>query len=190
MKSEDRRIGRRTPGIFLVAACAVLLSSAPICAETDLSGRWEFQPPQSDNVHDKIVASLGSASSQGDIRKDSPRLWIRSWLLRQADQPGPLVLTIEQSAKEFKSGLGDEIRTYYFGRESSRQGPGGVLRKATVHWVGERLLVDEKAAKGSGHVLEVYERQADGSLLVTWRLEHDALLQPLALKLVFRKASP
>ncbi len=190
MKNQGRRLGGRTLAVLIVASSAVWLSSVPVRAETDLSGRWEFQPPQSDNVHDKIVASLGSASSQGDIRKDSPRLWIRSWLLRQADQPGPLVLTIEQNAKEFKSGLGDEIRTYYFGRESSRQGPGGVLRKATVSWVGERLLVDEKAAKGSGHVVEVYQRQADGSLLVTWRLEHDALIQPLELKLVFRKASP
>ncbi len=190
MKSEHRRPGRRVLGALLVASSVVLASPPSLRAEPDLSGRWEFQPPQSDNVHDKIVASLGSASSQGDIRKDSPRLWIRSWLLRQADQPGALVLTIEQSAKEFKSGLGDEIRTYYFGRESSRQGPGGVLRKATVHWVGERLLVEEKAAKGSGHIVEVYQRQPDGSLLVTWRLEHDSLLQPLELKLVFRKATP
>ncbi len=175
----------------LVVPFAFCAAALPALAAPDLSGRWDFVRQRSDDVREKIVASLGSEYSKGDIREDAPRVWILEWLLRQAEQPAAHLLTIEQSATELKAFLGDEVRTYYFGRETTRQGPRGGLRKASLRWEGERLIVEEKAVKGSGHIVEVYELQAGGrSLLVTWRLEHKSLLQPLELRLAFEKAAP
>jgi hypothetical protein len=100
------------------------------------------------------------------------------------------VLTIEQSATEFHTGLGDEVRLYFFNRESTRQGPGGVLRRASVRWQGEQLVVEEKAEKGSGHIVETYSLLPGAkALAVSYRLEHKSLPQPLELKLVFEKTA-
>lgn len=190
MSNLSRRVRRRGLAAIAVTGVALVLLPALVLATPDLAGSWQFVPERSDDVRAKIVASLGSGHSQGDIREDSPRVWIRAWLLQQADAPVAQGLTIEQNANEFKSGLGDEVRTYYFGREATRQGPGGGLRKATVRWDGERLVVEERAVKGSGHIVETYELQPDGhGLLVVWRLEHKAMSQPLELRLAFEKAA-
>ncbi len=179
----------------LVLTCAALVSAtaiAPAFAAPDLSGTWTLVPKASSDVREQIVASLGSDYTKGDVREDSPRVWIRNYLMNLADKPAEAwVLTIEQSPAEFKTGVGDDVRIYYFGRESKRQGPGGGIRKATVRLEGERVVVDEKAEKGSGHIVESYELQPDGrSLKVTWRLEHKAMRQPLELTLAFQKTAP
>ncbi len=185
-----RRPGRPVRRGGLACLLAVCATALPALAAPDLSGRWDFVRQRSDDVREKIIASLGSEYSKGDIREDAPRVWIRDWLLRQAEEPAARVLTIEQSPTEFKSFLGDEVRNYYFGRETTRQGPGGGMRKASVRWEGERLVVEEKAAKGSGHIVEIYELQGDGrTLLVRWRLEHKSMRQPLELKLAFERAA-
>lgn len=176
----------------VVVACAALVSAAaaPAVAAPALSGTWTLVPKASSDVREQIVASLGSNYTSGDIREDSPRVWIRNYLMAQAEKPAEAwVLTIEQTAAEFKTGVGDDVRIYYFGRESKRQGPGGGMRKATVRVEGERIVVDEKAEKGSGHIVETYELQPDGRLKVTWRLEHKSMRQPLELTLAFQKAA-
>lgn len=173
----------------LLAGVAALLA-VPALAASDLNGRWEFVARHSDDVREKIVDSLGTGYSQGDIKEDSPRVWIHDWLMRQAEQPTPVVLTIEESPTEFRSFLGDETRIYYFGREATREGPLGGLRKATVRRDGERVVVEEKAAKGSGRIVETYHLQPDRTLLVTWHLEHKAMRKPLDLRLAFRRAAP
>jgi hypothetical protein len=169
----------------------VLLAATPAAAAPpDFSGTWTFVQQKSDDVGAKLRESLGPAYTSGDIKKDEPRVWIRQWFLDQAQKPETRVLTIEQSATEFHTGLGDEVRLYYFNRESTRQGPGGVLRRATVRWQGEQLVVEEKAEKGSGHIVEIYSLLPGGkALAVAYRLEHKALPQPLELKLVFEKTA-
>jgi hypothetical protein len=179
----------------LVLACAAALCAAvaaPAVAAPDLSGTWTLVPKASSDVREQIAASLGSGYTQGDVKKDSPRVWIRDYLIAQSEKPAEAwVLTIEQSASEFKTGVGDEVRIYYFGRATTRQGPGGGLRKATVRWEGERAVVEERAEKGSGHIVETYELAPDGrNLKVIWRLEHKSMRQPLELTLAFQKTAP
>ena len=167
------------------------LVASAAAATPDLSGSWTFVPKRSDDVRAKIVDAAGIAYTQGDIKKDAPRAWIREWLIAQAAQPDAHILTVEQSPAEFKTGMGDEVHNYYFGRDTTRQGPGGGLRKATVRWQGEQIVVQERAEKGSGRIDEVYTLLPDGrTLVVAWRLEHKSLRQPLELKLVFEKTAP
>ena len=175
----------------MACAAALVVVPSPALAAPNLSGTWTLVQQRSDDVREKIVASLGLGYAQDDVRPDAPRLWVPDWLLAQAENPGAPTLTIEQAATQLKTGTGDDVRIYYFGRETTRQGPGGVLCKASVRWNGNRVIVEEKAEKGSGHVVEVYELQPDGrSLLVTWRLEHKTMRQPLELRLAFQKAAP
>lgn len=167
-------------------------SVAPALAgPTDLSGSWTLVQQRSDDVRDRIVASLGPGWATAEVRGDAPRLWIREWLLDQAERPQARVLTIELDPAEFRVAIGDELRVYHFGREASRGGPGGALLKATVRRDGERVVVEEKAVKGSGRVVETYELQPDGrSLSATWRVSHKGMREPLELKLGFRRTEP
>jgi hypothetical protein len=176
---------------FTSVALWLAAGSAAVAAP-NLSGTWTLVPKASSDVREQIEASLGSGYTQGDVREDSPRVWIRNYLLAQAEKPAEAwVLTIEQSASEFKTGVGDEVRIYYFGRTTTRQGPGGGLRKATVRWEGERAVVEERAEKGSGQIVETYELAPDGrNLKVVWRLEHKSMRQPLELTLAFQKTAP
>ena len=186
MSRRAGAVGRTSLSALAVLAGAAALLAAP----PDIDGRWEFVQQHSDDVREKIVDSLGTGYSQGDIKEDSPRVFIHDWLMRQAERPTPVVLTIEQAPTEFRSFLGDETRIYYFGRETTREGPLGGLRKATVRREGDRVVVEEKAAKGSGRVVEVYELRPDHTLLVTWHLEHKAMRKPLDLRLSFRRVAP
>ncbi len=190
----SRRSGQVARTAFSVvgflAGAAGFLAAQPAPARSDLSGRWVLVTQHSDDVREKIVDSLGTGYSQGDIKADSPRVFIHDWLMRQAEQPSAMVLTVEQGPTEFRSFLGEETRIYYFGREATRQGPLGGLRKATVRREGDRVVVEEKAGKGSGRIVEVYEPRPDGTLLVSWHLEHKAMRKPLDLRLSFRRAAP
>jgi hypothetical protein len=174
----------------LAAALALLGPAALLAADTrpDFNGTWTFVQKRSDDLREKIEQAVGPAATSGDIKKDSPRVWIRAWLLGVTEKPDAGVLTIELTPTEFHSGTGDDIRHYYFNRESTRQGEGGGLRKASVQWRGDQLVVEERAEKGSGLVREVYTLELGGkTLVVDWSLEHKSLKQPLALKLVFQK---
>jgi hypothetical protein len=174
----------------LAAAIALLAPAVLFAADgkPDFGGTWTFVQKRSDDLREKIEQAVGPAATSGDIKKDSPRIWIRSWLLGVTERPDAGVLTIEQTPTEFHSGTGDDIRHYYFARESTRQGEGGMLRKASVKWQGEQIVVEERAEKGSGLVREVYTLEPGGrTLVVDWSLEHKSLRQPLVLKLVFQK---
>lgn len=173
----------------LVAAIALAAPAAPAAgAHPDFNGTWTFVQKRSDDLREKIDMAVGPASTSGDIKKDSARVWIRSWLMGVTEKPDAGVLTIEQTPAEFHSGTGDDIRIYAFDRPRTRQGEGGGLRKATARWEGDQVVVEERAEKGSGYVREVYTLEPGGkSLVVDWSLEHKSLRHPLVLKMVFEK---
>ncbi|MFN8092786.1 MAG: hypothetical protein U0599_11285 [Vicinamibacteria bacterium] len=171
-----------------VAACCAGAAVPAAAARPDLSGTWTFVQKRSDDLREKIDAAVGPASTKGDIKKDSPRVWIRSWLMNVTEKPDAGILTIEQTATEFRSGTGDDVRLYSFGRPRTRQADGGVLCRATVRWEGDQVVVEERAEKGSGFVREAYTLEPGGrSIVVDWTLEHKSLRHPLVLKLVFQK---
>ena len=177
---------------LLPTALALAALVAPVAAAPpDLSGSWVLVPQRSDDVRDGLVGSLGPDYAKAELRGDVPLLWVRGWQLEQAEKPRQRVLTIEQDAAEFRVGIGDDLRIYDFGREAARTGPGGGLLKATVRRDGVRVIVEEKAVKGSGHVVETYELLPDGrGLLATWRLSHKGMREPLQLRLAFQRALP
>jgi len=116
-------------------------------------------------------------------------VWIRSWQEGITEDPQARILTIEHTATEFKSGIGDEVSVYYFGREATSRGPGGGNLKVTVVWKGDQIVTEEREAKGKGRITAVYTLQPGGrSLLVDWRLEHDSMRQPLEVHLAFDRA--
>jgi hypothetical protein len=180
--------------VATVLAVTILVPAALVSGSDtgpDFGGTWHFVPQRSDSVREKVLASVGPDATSGDIRKDAPRLWIRTWLLGLLDKPDAGVLTIEVSPEEFRTGTGEDLRVYYFGRESTRQGEGGPLRKATVRREGGLVVVEERAEKGGGRIREVYSLGPGGrSLLLEWHLEHKALRQPLDLRLAFDKQAP
>jgi hypothetical protein len=179
------------PRLAAVAAATALLAPSALRAadgKPDFNGTWTFVQKRSDDLREKIEQSVGPAATSGDIKKDSARVWIRSWLMGVTEKPDAGVLTIEQTPTEFRSGTGDDVRHYYFNRESTRQGEGGMLRKASAKWQGDQIVVEEKAEKGSGLVREVYTLEPGGkAVVVDWSLEHKTLKQPLVLKLVFQR---
>jgi hypothetical protein len=181
----------RFPATRAIATLGLLALAAAAAAAPDLSGSWSFVQKRSDDVRERIIAAAGIGYTQGDVRKGAPRAWIRDWLMAQAAQPDARILTVEQSAADFKTGIADDVHIYYFGRETKRQGPEGSLRTASVRWQGEQVVVQERADKGSGRIDEVYTLQPDGrTLVVAWRLEHKSLQHPIELKLVFEKTAP
>jgi hypothetical protein len=180
---------RRVAGTVLAL---LLASAAPaLAAEANLSGTWTFVAKRSDDIRGKIVDSAGLDSTEKGPRKGGPREWIRPWLLAQAALPERPVLTIEHGASEFETAVGDDVRLYYFARESVRQEEGGVRRRASVRRQAGQVIVEERAEKGPGQITEIYALQPDGrTLFVVWRLEHKDLRGPLDLRLVFEKSPP
>jgi hypothetical protein len=172
----------------LAVALAILLPAVVAAADghPDLSGTWTFIQKKSDNLPQKIASAVGPDYTVGSKKSEQARVWIRSWLQGVTEDPEKRVLTIEQTATVFKSGMGDEVNIYYFGREATSMGPGGGSNKVTVAWQGDQLVTDEKAAKDKGRITATYTLQAGGqSLQVDWRLEHASLKQPLEVRLVF-----
>lgn len=185
------RTGRPQRPCFLALALAFLLPAALPAqdAKPDFSGRYAFVPKRSDDLKEAIERSVGSAHTVGSKKSEQVRVWIHGWLEGIVTDPAASVLTIEHTATEFKSGLGDEVNIYYFGREATSMGPGGGSNKVTVTWKGEQIVTDERqTAKGKGRITAVYTLLPDGkTLLVAWRLEHDSLPQPLEVRLAFEK---
>jgi hypothetical protein len=167
-----------------------LVTPAVAQSQPDFSGTWVFVRQKSDNVQQKVAAVVGPSYTVGDKKSEQARVWIRTWLQGFAEDPGKQVLTIEQTAKDFKSGLGDEVNVYYFGREATSMGPGGGSNKVTVAWQGEQLVTEEKQAKGKGRIRAVYTLLAGGkSLQVDWHLEHGSFEGPLDVRLAFERAA-
>jgi len=151
----------------------------------DFSGVYEFNPERSDNVRQLVEESVGPAATQGDVKKDLIRVWIRHWLMGVIEDPGSRYLTIEQSDRDFKSGLGDEIANYYFGREASSSGPGREPLKVTVSWKGSQIVTEEKSEDG-GRLMALYTLlPGDETLIVAFILEHKSLRKPLEVRMFF-----
>ena len=175
----------------LAVALAILLPTVVVAADQkpDFTGTWTFVQQKSDDLPAKIAAAVGPDYTVGNKKSEQVRVWIRSWLEGLPEDPRKRVLTIEQTTTEFKSGIGDEVNIYYFGREATSQGPGGGNLKVTVAWQGDQIVTEEKQAKGKGRISAVYTLQPGGrSLLVDWHLEHDSMKQPLEVRLAFDRA--
>jgi hypothetical protein len=154
-------------------------------AKPDFSGVWVFNPERSDDLRALVEEAVGPEKTSGDIKDDILRVWIRQWLLGVLDDPDSAYLVIEQTEEAFKPGLGDEVSSFYFGREASSRGPLGGTLKVTVHWQGEQLVTEERAEDG-GRIMAVYTLLPGGdSLIVAYLLEHKRLKKPLEARMIF-----
>ena len=176
----------------LVMALAILAPALATAADgqPNFSGSYAFVPQKSDDLRAKIAAAVGPDYTFGSKKSEQARVWIRGWLEGITEDPEKRILTIEHTATEFHSGMGDEVNIYYFGREATSRGPGGGNLKVTVAWQGVQIVTQEKEAKGKGRITAVYSLQPGGkSLLVDWTLEHPTLAQPLSVRLAFDRVS-
>jgi len=151
----------------------------------DFNGVWIFNAGRSDDLRALVDEAVGPAATQGDIKKDIVRIWIRDWLLSVLEDPESAYLTIEQTERDFKTGLGDEVAIYYFGREAASRGPLGGMLTATIKWQGDQLLLERKAEK-DGKITALYTLMPDRkSLIVAYLLEHKTLKKPLEARMIF-----
>ena len=179
-------------GPALAMALAILLPAAASAADgkPNFTGTWTFAQQRSDDLPQKIAAAVGPDYTVGSKKAEQARVWIRSWLEGVTEDQEKRILTIEHTPTEFKSGMGDEVNIYYFGREATSSGPGGGKLKATVAWQGDQIVTEEKEAKGKGRITAVFTLQPGGkSLLVEWKLEHGSMQQPLEVRLAFDRVS-
>lgn len=157
----------------------------------NFTGTWAFVQKRSDNLQEAIAKAVGPEYTVGNKKSEQARVWIRSWLDATTSEPARRTLTIEHTPTEFKSGMGEEVNIYYFGREATSMGPGGGSNKVTVAWKDDQVVTEERQAKGKGQITAVYTLVPDGkTLLVAWRLEHESLLAPLDVRMAFEKVSP
>jgi hypothetical protein len=173
-------------------AMALVLPTAAAAQEPkpDFSGSYRFVQKRSDNLQEAVARSIGPTYTQSNKKSEQVRVWIRSWLDGIREDPDRQILTIEHTPTAFKSGTGDEVNTYYFGREATSMGPGGGNLKVTVVWKDNQIVTEEREAKGKGVITAVYTLVPDAkTLLVAWRLEHDSLLQPLDVRLAFERVA-
>jgi hypothetical protein len=176
----------------LAAALAILLPLVSAAADgaPNFTGTWAFVPQRSDDVQQKVAAAVGSDYTVGSKKSEQARVWIRRWLEGIREDPEKRILTIEHTPTEFKSGTGDEVSVYYFGREATSRGPAGGNLKVTVAAQGDQIVTEERQAKGKGRITARYTIQPGGqSLLVDWRLEHESMKQPLEVRLAFDRTS-
>ena len=82
-------------------------------------------PRRATTCQAKIAAAVGPDYTVGSKKSEQARVWIRSWLEGVTEDPAKRILTIDHTATEFHSGMGDEVNIYYFGREATSMGPGG-----------------------------------------------------------------
>ena len=177
------------PALALMLALLLPAVVAAADGKPDFTGTWTFVQQKSDDLPAKVAAAAGSDYTVGNKKSEQARIWIRSWLEGFREDPEKRILTIEHTPTEFKSGTGDEVNIYYFGREATSQGPGGGNLKVTVAWQGNQIVTEEKEAKGKGRIRAVYTLQPGGrSLQVDWRLEHESMRQPLEVRLAFDRA--
>lgn len=179
-----------TPVSRLLALSCLLGLLVPVAKlaadeQPDFSGVWVFNEKRSDDLRSKVEEAVGPDATRGDVKKDLVRVWIRRWLLGVIDDPESRYLTVEQSPKDFKSGLGDEVSIYYFGREAASRGPLGGTLRVSVAWEGTQLRIEEKSGDG-GRITALYTLLPPGdTLLVAYRLEHKTLIKPLEVSMFF-----
>jgi hypothetical protein len=181
---------RLVPGLLALALLAPEATHAQ-GQKPNFTGTWTFVQKRSDNLQEAIAKAVGPEYTVGNKKSEQARVWIRSWLDSTTSDPGKRTLTIEHTPTAFKSGMGEEVNIYYFGREATSMGPGGGSNKVTVAWKDDQVVTEEHQAKGKGRITAVYTLVPDGkTLLVAWRLEHDSLLAPLDVRMAFEKVSP
>jgi hypothetical protein len=181
--------------VLMAVALGGLVSaaSAEEAARPDFAGRWRFNAERSDDMRAAIEAAAGPGQMKGDNKfriiprgggaGEVERIELRSWMFELAARPEHELLEIEQSAAEFKTGFGDDVRIYYFGRESTRQDEMGVKHTASVRWNGEQLVVEERG-EGS-RMTEIYTLLPGGAhLVVALRWEHKRLQAPLEVGMI------
>ena len=179
-------------GPALAMALAILAPALASAADgrPNFTGTYTFVAQKSDDLRAKIAAAVGPDYTVGSKKSEQARVWIRSWLEGVTEDPAKRILTIEHTATEFHSGMGDEVNIYYFGREATSRGPAGGHLKVTLSWKGDQIVTEEKEAKGKGRITAVYTLQPGGkSLLVEWKLEHGTLQQPLEVRLAFDRVA-
>jgi hypothetical protein len=173
-----------------VALLALAAASPPsLAAESpDFSGQWRFNPRRSDDVKAAVQAATGPQYTMGDAKKEATRVELRAWLSAVAAQPDTELLTVEQTPTEFRFGFGDDVGIYYFGREGFRQAPNGEKDKTSLRWEGEQLIVEMRGDRGT-RLTEVFTLLPGGQqLIVAYRMENKAFLQPLEARLMFDRA--
>ena len=167
------------PGL-LAAGLAIAADATP-----DFTGVWVFNEQRSDDLRARVEEAVGPETTRGDIKKDVVRVWIRQWLLGVLEDPESRYLTIEQSPETFKSGVGDDVSVYYFGREAASRGPAGGTLRVKVYWKDAQLITEETAGDG-GRITAVYTLlPGDATLLIAYRLEHKSLKKPLEVAMFF-----
>jgi hypothetical protein len=178
----SRVLALATVSCLLLPALAAAADDHP-----DFTGVWLFNPERSDDLVAAVQEAAGSDYTTGDIKNDILRLWIRQWLLGVLEDPESAYLTVEQTDRDFKTGLGDEVAIYYFGREAASRGPFGGTLKVTAEWQGEQLILTRKSEDG-GKITAVYTLMPGGkNLIVAYRLEHKQLKKPLEARMIFDK---
>jgi hypothetical protein len=186
-----KRLTLAGPALVLTLATLVPARTTAEDARPSFTGTYTFVARKSDDLRARIAAAVGPDYTVGNKKSEQARAWIRSWLEGVTEDPEKRILTIEQTAAAFKSGMGDEVNIYYFGREATSRGPAGGINKVTVEWRGDQIVTDEKAAKDKGRITATYTLQAGGrSLQVDWRLEHASMKEALAVRLVFDRVAP
>ena len=119
--------------LFVAGSGGGLAAVSTADGKPDFNGVWVFNEERSDDLRALVEEAVGPEATSGDIKKDIVRIWIRQWLTGVIEDPESAYLTVEQTGKEFKTGLGDEVAIFYFGREASSRGPlGGTLRAQRV----------------------------------------------------------
>jgi hypothetical protein len=175
---------RSSPLPALALLLAILLPAVSVGpTEAKLLRTWTFAQQRSDDLPQKIAATV---RPDYVATEKSSRRGCGSELARGSRAPGQ-AHPHDRQTDEFKSGLGDEVNIYRFGREAAAK-PAGTL-KVTVAWQGEQIVTEERQTKGKGRIKAVYTLQPGGrSLQVDWRLEHESMRQPLEVRLAFDRA--
>jgi hypothetical protein len=181
----------------VVAVVWMGAAAARAAAPPDLSGKWLLDPKRSDDVKARIDAAVGPGQvksggatgltilPESNTRSEVERVELREWMLgvaRQLDR-----IEIEQTAGELKLYRGDDVRVFYFGRESTRQSPQGIKMKSRARLEAGQVVLDQEGEKKT-RVHETYASgSAAGTLVHTLRFENKLLKQPLEVRLFYVK---
>jgi hypothetical protein len=185
--------------VFLVLGVTTVAAWAA-AANADLSGRWRVDPAHSDDAAAQIEGAAGSANVSGygsnDIhfgggggaRSEVERVELREWLLALAKQTERF--EIEHSPEKVTIVHGEAgVRTFYFGRKSTRNAEDGRRLEVEARWEGPRLVLHQTGKDG----LKVAETYAvlPGGQEMRWSatVQSKWLKKPLEMKRVYLRAS-
>ncbi len=180
---------------LLVAPILLLLVPPAFSADAvpNFSGRWRFNPQQSDDATTKIEEVAGSAQVKGAGRsqlvasltagKEVDRVHLREFMLERVKEFNEV--EIEQSATEFKfidatQGVG----IFYFDREHVRQDALGQKLKCHTSWKDGGLVIEQKGDKTKS--IQIFTLAPSGQQITqVLRFESKLLKQPLELRRVY-----